>query len=306
MTNLIYEEFAKNYLKDLLSPYVQVELGRHVMPKGSEPKEGDSYRQFAKGLFSTLLSPHGTVEVDKELPPPEPEEIPVFCIPTVDKEITDELGLLKRFLNKDALFHPYFYEVDEFDIQDCLYVILNFFNEYKARKERYTLEFESFLKEHGDYLDKFKDGYEDDDYEHEDYSYRDARDSWIKETFFPFSWVIIPTGDESLLDDFGADPSEDWVKGVYLVAPAFRMGIVVVDELPKTYETLWLRLLTTGEVLLQAIDELEALPATNVLRFKALNSLMGLYTSLKASQDLDDEDQDLVARLSLIYKQEMN
>ncbi|WP_127079995.1 hypothetical protein [Dulcicalothrix desertica] len=76
--------------------------------------------------------------------------------------------------------------------------------------------------------------------------------------------------------------------------------------LPKTYDTLWLRLLTKAKVLLEAINELEALPASNVLRFKALNSLMGLYTNLQADQDLDAQDQELIARLSRIYRQEMN
>ncbi|BAZ16664.1 hypothetical protein NIES4071_85420 [Calothrix sp. NIES-4071] len=307
MTDLIYEEFAKNYLRDLLSPYLQVELGRQVIPKHSEPKEEDSYRQFGKGLFSALLSPYGTVEIDKELPPAEPKVIPIYCTPNIDTQIPDDLGLLKRFLNKNTLFHPYFNEIEEFDIHDCLLVILNLFKEYDARDERYTLEFDNFLKEHSDYLDEFKDEDEDeDDYEHEDYAYRDAKDLWIREHFFPFSWVIVPTVSESLLDGFRADPSEDWEKGIYFMAPIFRMGIIAIDELPRTYETLWLRLLTKGEVLLQAIDEIEALPQGNPLRFKALNSLMGLYTSLQASQDLDAEDENLIARLSQIYRQEMN
>lgn len=301
MTNFIYEEFAKNYLKDLLSPYVEVELGRKVAPRLKERKE-DSHSQFGKSLFSALLSPYGTVEIDKKLPPPEDVEVPVY-ITVGNTEITDELGLLKKLLNKNAVFYPLFDEVEDFDIEDCLHTTLTLFQEYSARKERYTQEFDNFLNSHGDYLDDFKEDYEE---EYQDTSYQDARDTWVRETFYPNSWVLLPTADESLLEAFGADPSEDWVKGVYFLAPAFGMQFIVIDELPKTYETLWLRLLTKGEVLLQAIDELEALPQSNHLRFKALNLLMGLYTNLQVSEDLDAEDQELVARLSRIYRQEMN
>lgn len=315
MTNLIYEQFAKNYLKELLSPYMQVEVDRQVIMKREAPKEEDPTRQFAKGFFSAVLSPYGTVEVNKELPPPEPEQIPVYCTTKANTQITDELGLLKRFLNKNALFYPLFHEIEGYDIRHCLYITLTLFQEYDAREERYAAEFENFLKEHGDYIDKFKAKDEDDDedededddeYEEEDYSYQVAKDTWVSETFYPCSWVFIPTVDKSLLDGFRADPSEDPVKGIYYLGSMFKMQIIVIDELPKTYETLWLRLLTKGDVLLQAIDELEALPQGNSLRFKALNSLMGLYTNLQASPDLDIDDQELIARLSRIYRQEMN
>jgi hypothetical protein len=308
MTDLIYEQFAKNYLKEMLSPYVQVEVDRQVVMKREETKEEDSYREFAKGLFSAMLSPHGTVEIEKELPPPEPEKVPVYAT-LGNTQITDELGLLKKCLNKDALFYPLFHEVDAHDIRHCLYVTLILFQEYHAREERYEAEFQNFIKDNGDYVDKFKEGNqedEDDEYEKEDYSYQEAKDYWIIEQFYPRSWVLIPTADESLLEGFRGDLSEDWVKGVYFLAPAFRMQIIVIDELPKTYETLWLRLLTKGKVLLEAIDEVVALPVSNILRFKAINALMTLRVSLEGHKNLDAQNQDLVERLSLIYKQEIN
>lgn len=317
MTDLIYEQFAKNYLKDLLSPYVQVELDR-VVARREEPKEEDPYRQFAKSFLSAALSPYGTVEVDKELPPPEPLKIPVYCVPTGDT-VTDELGLLKRFLEKKALFHAYFNEIEEFDIHDCLSVILTSFQEYNSKDEKYTVEYENFLKENPDYLDQFKDEDENEedqeDEEDEDYYLEqeaDAiwiKDTWIREKYYPFSWVFVPTISESLIDGFGAELSSDWLEGIYFTPPAFRMGIVVIDELPKTYETLWLRLVTKGKVLLEAIDELEALRASNVLRFKALNALMTLRTDLERERlvdTLDEDDEDLLARLDVIYKQLMN
>jgi hypothetical protein len=308
MTDLIYEQFAKNYLNELLSPYVQVEIDRQVIMKREAPKEEDPYREFAKGFFSTMLSPYGTVEINKELPPPEPEHIPVYCTTKANTQITDELGLLKKFINKNALFYPIFHEVEGYDIRHCLYVTLTLFQEYDAREEYYAAEFKNFLEENRNYVDKFKeeDEDEDDEYDKEDYAYQVAKDTWISDIYHPRSWVLIPTADESLLDGFRADPSEEWVKGVYFLGAMFKTQIIVVDKLPKTYETLWLRLLTKGKVLLEAIDELEALPQTHVLRFKALNALMGLYTNLQASQDLDAEDQELVARLSQIYRQQTN
>ncbi len=268
MTDFIYERFAKNYLQDLLSPYVQVEVDREVIDGIKETGDNSPFKQFSKGLFSVLLSPYGTVEIDKELPPPEPKYIPVYCTPSANT-IPTELGLVGRFLDKNALFHPFFTPVEPFDIRHCISILFALFQEYKV------------------------------DEKGKEYS--------VDEEDLPCAWILLPTVSESLIDGFVAKPcQEDWGKGVYFLPPIFRGRIVAIDELPKTYETLWLRLLTKGEVLLSAIDELEALPQGNVLRFKALNSLMGLYTNLQASQDFDNYDQDLVARLSRMYRQEMN
>ena len=60
------------------------------------------------------------------------------------------------------------------------------------------------------------------------------------------------------------------MKGMYFLGSAFRAAIVVIDQLPEIPETLWLRMLGTGEVQLRAIAELKKLAVDNPLRISAL------------------------------------
>ncbi|MEQ8536077.1 MAG: hypothetical protein RIB93_01220 [Coleofasciculus sp. D1-CHI-01] len=60
---------------------------------------------------------------------------------------------------------------------------------------------------------------------------------------------------------FGAFGDEqNWFNGLYFLHEAFRTAIVVIHQLPRTPETLWLRLLGKGTVQQQAIEEITALP----------------------------------------------
>ena len=60
-----------------------------------------------------------------------------------------------------------------------------------------------------------------------------------------------------------------------------------------------------GRVQKQAIDELEALPQDNPFRSKAIDLLLSLKTTLEVNQNVDEEDRDLIMRLSPIYEQKL-
>lgn len=272
MTDLIYQQFARNYLKELLSPYVQVEVDREVIVKIGETGDKNSpFKQFSKSLLSVMLSPYGTVEVDKELPPQQPKYIPVYCTP-ITGTIIPALGLIGKFLDKNALFHPLFLTAEPSDIRYCMSIILALFKELEVNEK--------------------------------------GKDYSVDEDDLPCLWILLPTASESLLDGLVVNKyQKDFGKGVYPLAPIVRTQLVVIDQLPRTDETLWLRLITRGEVLLQAIDELEALRASNVFRFKALNALMSLRADLERERlvnSLDREDENLLVRLDVIYKQLIN
>ncbi|WP_442935858.1 hypothetical protein [Nostoc sp.] len=84
-----------------------------------------------------------------------------------------------------------------------------------------------------------------------------------------------------------------------------RTAIVVIHQLPCTEETLWLRILGKGRVQQQAIDELETLPQNNPLCSKAIDLLLNLKITLEFNQNIDEEDRDLIMRLSPIYEQKL-
>jgi flagellar biosynthesis/type III secretory pathway protein FliH len=95
------------------------------------------------------------------------------------------------------------------------------------------------------------------------------------------------------------------MSGVYFLAPSLKTAIVAIHQLPRTPETLWVRVLGKGNVQKQAIAELKALPEDNPFRFNALELLYNLRTILEVRQDLDPEDRELIMELSPLYLQRL-
>ncbi|WP_225977582.1 hypothetical protein [Nostoc sp. CENA543] len=98
---------------------------------------------------------------------------------------------------------------------------------------------------------------------------------------------------------------ENWEAGVHFLADYLRTAIIAIHQLPRTEETLWLRILGKGRVQQQAIDELEALPQDHPFRAKAIDLLLSLKTTLEVNQNVDEEDRNLIMRLSPIYEQKL-
>ena len=120
----------------------------------------------------------------------------------------------------------------------------------------------------------------------------------------PTLWVLTPTASVPLLKGFRAQEEDTWPPGLYFLADTLKTTIVAIHQLPQTPETLWLRLLGRGRVQAQAIDELEALPANNPFRSKALELVLNLQQNLKARQDKDRDDREIIMRLAPLWSQE--
>lgn len=83
-----------------------------------------------------------------------------------------------------------------------------------------------------------------------------------------------------------------------------RTAIVVIHQLPRTQETLWLRILGRGRVQRQAIDELEALSSNHPFRKATLELLYNLQQNLVMSQIEESDDRELIMRLAPLYQQD--
>ncbi len=128
----------------------------------------------------------------------------------------------------------------------------------------------------------------------------------LTENNLPMLWILSPTASQSILEGFAAVSNEDnWGNGIYFLPRYLRTAIVAIHQLPKTRETLWLRILGKGRVQNTAIDELEALPEDEPLRTRALELLYSLKTTLEVSQNIDEEDRELIMRLSPLYTQRL-
>jgi len=120
----------------------------------------------------------------------------------------------------------------------------------------------------------------------------------LNEVERPQLWILSPTVSVTILEGFGAKLER---AGIYRLPPSLQTNIVVIHQLPRTPETLWLRLLGKGSVQKGAIAEFNALPDNTLFKDSVLELLSNLFAILDARQDLDSEDRELIMELSPLY-----
>jgi hypothetical protein len=229
MTRFIHDQFAKDYLEQLLTPYGEVQAPRRV---AGEVREIDVYF----------------------LPNPQPSNI------------SETLGLLGEFATIPALFEPFRNAASAAEICDCLLKLLEVRGDLQRQANR--------------------------------------NNTRIQEAEIPKLWILTPTASAQILSGFGANSKNNALPGVYFMAEYLRTAIVVIHQLPRIPETLWLRIIGRGNVQKRAIDELEALLPSNPLRTAALELLYNLQQNLQLNQTQDEDDRELVMRLAPLYQQD--
>jgi len=117
-------------------------------------------------------------------------------------------------------------------------------------------------------------------------------------------WILAPTVSAGLLEKFGAKINlNKWPKGVYFLPDGLKTAIVVINQLPKTPETLWLRILGKGGTQEKAIEELIALSSSEPLRLRALEQIAIWRLNLESQKNINEEDRELIMALSPVYLQ---
>ncbi len=222
--------------------------------------------QFAKDYLEELLKPYGEVKAPSRVAG-EVREIDVLFTPNSEGNLSlESLGLLGRFAVTSSIFEPFRNAVSSDEICDCLLNLLVVRGDLQREANRSKTR--------------------------------------LQESDLPKLWILTPTASANILDGFGAVEHEEWLSGVHFMPFSLRTAIVVIHQLPRTSETLWLRLLGKGRVQQRAIDELAALPTDNLLRSNTLKLLYNLQLNLSVLQDRDPEDRDLIMRLTPFYEQE--
>jgi hypothetical protein len=197
----------------------------------------------------------------------EMREIDVFFAPSPQQNTSIEtLGLLGRFAATPAIFEPFRNAASKDEICDCLLKLLEIRGELQREAKRNKTS--------------------------------------LLESAIPKLWILTPTASATVLSGCGATQGVDWVSEVHLMPETLRAAIVAIHQLPRTPETLWLRILGRGTVQNQAIDEFVALPATHPFRQVALELLYNLQKNLVAAQNPEEDDRELVMRLAPLYQQD--
>ena len=221
------------------------------------------FDQLAKQFFEEFLSPLGQVEKSREVPG-EPRLVDIWFAPSPQPTVNPtELGLLGRLASTPCLLEPFRNAPSLKESKNCLLKLLLV---------------------------------------HADLQRQGRRESRpTSEAELPRLWILGPTASAVLLTDLGVTQRQDWPTGVYfLVGDAWKTGIIAINQLPATEETLWLRLLGKGSTRQQAIEAVCQLPPSE-RRATALQVLTNWRITIEQSTDPDEEDQELIMTLSQAY-----
>lgn len=220
--------------------------------------------QLAKQYLAELLSPLGEVETSRDVPG-EVRQIDIWFAPKPQLAASAKaLGLLGRLAASPCIFEPFRNAVTPTEVRDCLLKLFELHGELQRQSRR--------------------------------------EESRLCEEDLPRLWILSPTASESLLYGFRARLDEqDWVRGVYFLGDAFRSAIVAIHQLPRTSDTLWLRILGKGTVQKQAIEELTALPKGNPLRSNVLELLTNWTMNIESKTTLTSEEREFLQNLTPAY-----
>lgn len=222
------------------------------------------YDQFSKDYLDELLLPYGKVTAS-QIVASERLEIDLCFSPYASK-LPDELGLLGKLADRLCLFEPYRNPIIPSQIRACL-------------TKSFTVEAEM--------IREFK-----------------RQKQSFTETDLPYLWILTPTASERIINGVKGEITSELGEGVYLSGEIFRIGIVVIHQLPITHETLLLRLLGRGKVQSNAITEVESLRDDHPLKSIILEQLYNLQQNLFIQNNVDSEDREVIVRLTPLYQQD--
>lgn len=98
-----------------------------------------------------------------------------------------------------------------------------------------------------------------------------------------------------------SDEDENWLPGIYFPSPLLLTGVIAIDKLANTPETLWLRILGKGIIQQAAINEVIALPEDDRKRYTILKLLGTWKITMEISNEIDVEDRELIMNLTPAY-----
>ena len=233
-----------------------------------------AHDQFAKDILDETLGSIGGVNPDQKVPA-EVRKIDIYFTPNPEKpgysEYRSKLGLLGKMAGTTALFEPFRNPVTPDHVVSCL----NKLFDVKADLTRQAKRENPLSNE------------------------------------VPWLWILTPTASDNLLNGFNTTTEpENWGEGIYFLGEHFRTGIVVIHRLPKTPETLWLRILGKGKVQEEALLSLAALPLDNPWRDQALELVYELKLNLDVNREqkskLDaEEDETLMRAITPLFQEHL-
>lgn len=222
------------------------------------------FDQFSKQFFEEFLSPLGEVRINYEIPG-KPKFVDIWFTPSKPTASPQELGIIARIATTPCLLEPFRNQPTEREIRSCLSKLFHLEADLQRQAKR--------------------------------------DEESIPESELPRLWIIATSFSVIALDKLIASVDEAWLPGIYFPSKVLLTGVISIDKLPRTPETLWLRILGKGLIQQQAIAEVIALPAEDSKRSAVLKLLATWKISIKVRNEIEQDDRELIMALSQAYLQ---
>jgi len=219
---------------------------------------------FAKAYLVELLSTIGTATPNYPLKAETREADLWFQINPEFEEARSQLGLLGRLLPQDSLIEVFRNPASPFEIGGC-------------KNKRFSLEAE--------FVRKAK-----------------RQNQTLTDSELPLLLLLMPTASQEIRDGFGVTPTE--TSGLYVFPKFERSTLVVLHQLPKTEDTLWLRLLARAGEQRRAIEEFSQM-STEIPLNANIGELLADYRAMLESRrsPITQDEEELIMNLSAAYLQ---
>jgi hypothetical protein len=220
------------------------------------------FDSFSKQALETLLAPLGVVTTNREVAG-ESQYVDIYFVPTPGlDEPVQGLGLLEQMATVSCLIEPFRNPVKANEIHSCLLKLLLLQAEELRRSRR--------------------------------------EDPMGPQNPLLHLWILTPSLSRAVIASFGAQPTANRISGLYQLPAALQATIVVIHQLPRTAETLWLQLLGRGKVQVQAIAEVLSFPVDDPVRTKTLQLLASWKITLELGT-VETQERELMMALSQAY-----
>jgi hypothetical protein len=127
----------------------------------------------------------------------------------------------------------------------------------------------------------------------------------------PFTWILAVNCSLELLELCGAKPHPEFGVGVYELDKIWRMGIVVIEQLEYSSETMWLKMLGNKESAQRAFQQIEQLSPERREKNDTIRAGLKYCVYLKdlPVDSLNEEERDFMKTMAEIdawYDAEMD
>ena len=221
------------------------------------------FDHFAKQFFESFLAPLGEVKTNFEVPG-EPKFIDIWFSPSNQPNVnSQDIGILASIADLPCLIEPFRNQPNSSEVRSCLSKLFHVIGDFEPKAKR--------------------------------------EDTTVKEQELPQLWIITPSASDDLLSTACAYESEDWLTGIYFLPKVLRTAIIAINKLPRTPETLWLRIFGKGVIQQQAINEVIGFDEDDPRRSTILQLLATWKDNIQASNSVEKEDIELILKLSQAF-----